>query len=263
MDLALTAVITALLVSALAGGITYLRSALNSRRQEAARAAAEQQIRRADARSREILLEAKEEGNRTRTAAEAGIRAERQEIQRLERRAEQREETLDKRSGALDEQNTGLERLQEQLETERTDFEDVRSKELARLEEISEREVERLEEISGLSANDARQMQMVRAEEAIEFDLARRYRDAEVEARERSESLARNILAGAIQRLASSVVSDSSVSSVPLPNDDMKGRLIGREGRNIRAIEAATGVDLIIDETPEAVTISCFDPIKI
>ena len=262
MDLALTAVITALLVSALAGGITYLRSALNSRRQEAARAAAEQQIRRADARSREILLEAKEEGNRTRTAAEAGIRAERQEIQRLERRAEQREETLDKRSGALDEQNTGLERLQEQLEIERTDFEDVRSKELARLEEISERETERLEEISGLSANDARQMQMARAEEVIEFDLARRYRDAEVEARERSENLARNILAGAIQRLASSVVSDSSLSSVPLPNDDMKGRLIGREGRNIRAIEAATGVDLIIDETPGAVTISCFDPIR-
>jgi ribonuclease Y len=251
MDLALTAVITALLVSALAGGIIYLRSALNSRRHEAARAAAEQQIRRADARSREILLEAKEEGNRTRSAAEAGIRAERQEIQRLERRTEQREETLDKRSSALDEQNTGLERLQEQLETERTDFEDVRSKELARLEEIS-----------GLSANDARQMQMVRAEEAIEFDLARRYRDAEVEARERSESLARNILAGSMQRLASSVVSDSSVSSVPLPNDDMKGRLIGREGRNIRAIEAATGVDLIIDETPEAVTISCFDPIR-
>ena len=251
MDLALTAVITALLVSALAGGIIYLRSALNSRRHEAARAAAEQQIRRADARSREILLEAKEEGNRTRSAAEAGIRAERQEIQRLERRTEQREETLDKRSSALDEQNTGLERLQEQLETERTDFEDVRSKELARLEEIS-----------GLSANDARQMQMVRAEEAIEFELARRYRDAEVEARERSESLARNILAGSIQRLASSVVSDSSVSSVPLPNDDMKGRLIGREGRNIRAIEAATGVDLIIDETPEAVTISCFDPIR-
>ena len=262
MDLALTAVITALLVGSVAGVITYVRSALTSRRQEAARVAAEQQIRRADARSKEILLEAKEEGIRTRTAVEAGIRAERQEIQRLESRVEQREETLEKRSGALDEQNTSLERFQAQLETERTDFEEGRTKELARLEEISIQENQRLEEISGLSASDARQMLMSRAEEAIEFDLARRYRDAEVEARERSEGLARNVLAGAIQRLASDVVSDSSVSSVPLPNDDMKGRLIGREGRNIRAIEAATGVDLIIDETPEAVTISCFDPIR-
>jgi ribonuclease Y len=262
MDLALTAVITALLVGSVAGVITYVRSALTSRRQEAARVAAEQQIRRADARSKEILLEAKEEGIRTRTAVEAGIRAERQEIQRLESRVEQREETLEKRSGALDEQNTSLERFQAQLETERTDFEEGRTKELARLEEISTQENQRLEEISGLSASDARQMLMSRAEQAIEFDLARRYRDAEVEARERSEGLARNVLAGAIQRLASDVVSDSSVSSVPLPNDDMKGRLIGREGRNIRAIEAATGVDLIIDETPEAVTISCFDPIR-
>jgi len=262
MDLALTAVITALLVGSVAGVITYARSALTSRRQEAARVAAEQQIRRADARSKEILLEAKEEGIRTRTAVEAGIRAERQEIQRLESRVEQREETLEKRSGDLDEQNTSLERFQAQLETERTDFEEGRTKELARLEEISIQENQRLEEISGLSASDARQMLMSRAEEAIEFDLARRYRDAEVEARERSEGLARNVLAGAIQRLASDVVSDSSVSSVPLPNDDMKGRLIGREGRNIRAIEAATGVDLIIDETPEAVTISCFDPIR-
>jgi ribonuclease Y len=262
MDLALTAVITALLVGSVAGVITYVRSALTSRRQEAARVAAEQQIRRADARSKEILLEAKEEGIRTRTAVEAGIRAERQEIQRLESRVEQREETLEKRSGDLDEQNTSLERFQAQLETERTDFEEGRTKELARLEEISTQENQRLEEISGLSASDARQMLMSRAEEAIEFDLARRYRDAEVEARERSEGLARNVLAGAIQRLASDVVSDSSVSSVPLPNDDMKGRLIGREGRNIRAIEAATGVDLIIDETPEAVTISCFDPIR-
>jgi len=262
MDLALTAVITALLVGSVAGVITYVRSALTSRRQEAARVAAEQQIRRADARSKEILLEAKEEGIRTRTAVEAGIRAERQEIQRLESRVEQREETLEKRSGDLDEQNTSLERFQAQLETERTDFEEGRTKELARLEEISIQENQRLEEISGLSASDARQMLMSRAEQAIEFDLARRYRDAEVEARERSEGLARNVLAGAIQRLASDVVSDSSVSSVPLPNDDMKGRLIGREGRNIRAIEAATGVDLIIDETPEAVTISCFDPIR-
>ncbi|MBT3942202.1 MAG: ribonuclease Y [Chloroflexi bacterium] len=262
MDLALTAVITALLVGVIAGFLIYLRSALTSRRQQAAREAAEQQIRRADARSKEILLEAKEEGIKTRTAAEADVRAERQEIQRHERRVEQREESLEKRSGALDETNRGLERLQTQLETERTEFEELRKTETARIEEISQRETERLEEISGLSANDARQMQMSRAEEAIQFDLARRYRDAEAEAREHAEGQARNILAGAIQRLASDVVSDSSVSSVPLPNDDMKGRLIGREGRNIRAIEAATGVDLIIDETPEAVTISCFDPIR-
>ncbi len=252
MDLALTAVITALLVGALAGGLSfYLRGALTTRGQEAARAAAEQQIRRADARSKEILLEAKEQGIQTRNAIEAEIRAERQEIKRLETRVEQREETLENRSGALDEQNRSLERLQEQIEVERAD-----------LKEVQQRETARLEEISGLSASDARQMLMGRAEVEIEFDVARRYRDAEAEARERSDALARDVLAGAIQRLASDVVSDGSVSSVPLPNDDMKGRLIGREGRNIRAIEAATGVDLIIDDTPEAVTISCFDPIR-
>ncbi|MCH7907475.1 MAG: DUF3552 domain-containing protein, partial [Chloroflexi bacterium] len=193
MDLALTAVITALLVGVLAGGLSfYLRGALITRGQEAARAAAEQQIRRADARSKEILLEAREHGIKTRTALEAETRAERQELQRLETRVEQREETLGKRAGALEERDRSLERLQEQLEGERTD-----------LEEVRQREDERLEEISGLSATDARQMLMDRAEEAIEFDLARRYRDAEVEARERSDVLARDVLAGARQRLAS------------------------------------------------------------
>ncbi len=252
MDLVLTAVITALLVGApaVAAGL-YLRGKLLSHGRQAAAAAAEQQIRRAEARSKELLLEAKEEGIRTRTALEAEIRAQRQELQRQELRAEQRTENLENRASSLDRQDADLRKRQEALEEERQELESLR-----------QQETERLEQVSNLSMADARQLLMARAEEAIAFDLARRHRDAEMEARERADDTAREIIAGAIQRLASDVVSDNSVSSDPLPNDEMKGRLIGREGRNIRAIEAATGVDLIIDDTPEAVSISCFDPVR-
>jgi len=121
---------------------------------------------------------------------------------------------------------------------------------------------QRLEEISNLSMEDAQAELMRRAEEEIQHELALRYRDMEDEARVKADDTAREIISEAIQRQASDVVSEATLSSVQLPNDEMKGRLIGREGRNIRAIEKATGVDLIIDDTPEAVTISCFDPIR-
>ncbi|MDP6360211.1 MAG: ribonuclease Y, partial [Planctomycetota bacterium] len=202
-------------------------------------------------RTKEILLEAKEEALTTKTAAESEIRARRQESQNQQRRLDQREENLDRRNIGLDRQTTKLQQRESSLENEKKSLSQLRQEEMARLEEVS-----------SLSMLDARELLLKRAEEDLEFEMARKLRDAENEAHLTAEDNAREIVGAAIQRLASGVVSEATVSSVALPSDDMKGRLIGREGRNIRAIEAATGADLIIDDTPEAVTISCFDPIR-
>ena len=252
MELVLTAVLTTLVVGVLAAaGGFYLRKTLASNSIRASEQAAEQQIRRAEARSKEILLEAKEQTLQLRTTAEEELRRERQELQRTESRLEAREENLENRAGLLEQRDAELRQTRDALETEQRELAAVR-----------EQEQERLEQISNLSMADARQLLLDRAEEEVEFELARRYRDAELQAREDADGKAREILASTIQRLASEVVSEVTVSSVQLPSDDMKGRLIGREGRNIRAIEAATGVDLIVDDVPETVTLSCFDPIR-
>ncbi len=252
MDIVLTAVLTALVTGVLAGaGGYYLRNTLASNSIRASEEAAKQQIRRAEARSREILLEAKEQTLQIRTTAEEELRKERQELQRTESRLEAREENLENRAGLLEQRDAELRQTRDAVEEEQRQLATVRLQ-----------EQERLEHISGLSMADARQLLLDRAEEEVEFELARRYRDSELQAREEADGKARHILAATIQRLASEVVSEVTVSSVQLPSDDMKGRLIGREGRNIRAIEAATGVDLIVDDVPETVTLSCFDPIR-
>ncbi|MBM3956420.1 MAG: ribonuclease Y [Gemmatimonadetes bacterium] len=251
MEIILTAVLTALVVGAIAGGIVYLRDALAGRSRKAAAEAAEQQVRRAEERSKEILLEAKEQALAVRTAVESDLRAERQELQRQEKRLEQRDEELTERAASLERHEAELRQLQSGLEERQEELKAFRL-----------RELERLESVSGMSLAEARQSLLERAEEDIRFEVARRYRDAEIEAQEQADARAREVVSQAIQRLASDVASESTVSTIPLPNDEMKGRLIGREGRNIRAIENATGVDLIIDDVPEAVTISCFDPVR-
>lgn len=249
-------ILVAVLAAAIAGvaaGLAgfFMRGVLTAKARTASLEAAEQQIRRAESRSKEILLEAKEEALRARTNSEADLRRQRQESQKLESRLEAKEEGLDRRTEALNKHESEVRQVQSRLEAEREE-----------LKALRKQESERLEKVSGLSMADARQLLLDRAQDEVQFDLARRFRDAEVQAREQAEERAREIIGGAIQRLASDVVSESTVSTIPLPNDEMKGRLIGREGRNIRAIEAATGVDLIIDDVPEAVTISCFDPIR-
>jgi ribonuclease Y len=251
MDTILAAVLVA--VAGITAGVAgfYLRGVLTAKARAASLEAAEQQIRRAEARSKEILVEAKEEALRIRTSSESDLRKQRQELQKLESRNEAKEENLERRAEQLNKHESEIRQLQARLEEDRNELKGFR-----------QREMERLEKISGLSPADARQLLLDRAEEETKFELARRYRDAEAQAREVAEERARNVIAGAIQRLASEVVSESTVATIALPNDEMKGRLIGREGRNIRAIEAATGVDLIVDDVPEAVTISCFDPIR-
>ena len=205
--------------------------------------------------TRAILLEAKEEALKSRSAGEAELRERRSELQRTEQRLSHREENLEGRAA-------NLERREKSLPQKEKAVEELQAQLQAELKELKQAELQQLEAISGLSVSDAREMVMRRAEDEAQYDVARRYYEVEQRAREEAYEKARNIVASATHRLAADVVSEITVTTVPLPTDDMKGRLIGREGRNIRAIEKATGVDLIIDDTPEAVTLSCFDPIR-
>ena len=243
------AVLAALVVGAVGG---YFARRISKRKQyEAAQSETAKVMEEAKEDQRRLLLEAKEEALRTRSDVEAELRDRRSELQRTEGRLSNREEAVERRSNNFDRREKGLAEKEKSIEQSEAELEKLRQQELAHLEEIS-----------SLSVADARDQLMRRAEDDIQHELARRYRDMEEQAREEASEKARNILSTSIHRLASDVVSEVTVTTVPLPSDDMKGRLIGREGRNIRAIEKTTGVDLIIDDTPEAVTLSCFDPIR-
>jgi ribonuclease Y len=232
------------------GGFLALRF-LNQRGESGARQQASVILMEGEEAKKRLVLEGQEEALRLRAGAEKEFRDQRVELQQQERRVSGRDEQLARRSESLEQRDRALDKKERELETRKADQEEFRRK-----------EQEQLEAISGLSMSDARDVLMKRAEEDIQYDLARQYRDMEERAKEQADQNARKIVTLAIHRLASDVVSEHTTSVVPLPNDEMKGRLIGREGRNIRAIEAATGVDLIIDDTPEAVTVSCFDPIR-
>jgi len=205
----------------------------------------------AQAKYEQMVLEAKDEAVKVRAASEADSRERRYELQRLERRSSQREERLERKLEALDRREHSLIGREKEIDTVR-----------AQVEEVKEKQLQRLEEVSGMSSDEAKQQLLNTVEGEIKDDAARRVREWEVRFKDEIDNIARDILATTIQRCATDVVSATTVSMVPLPSDDMKGRLIGREGRNIRALEQATGVDLIIDDTPESVTISSFDPIR-
>ncbi len=224
---------------------------VHGRRYEAAKTAASRVLEEAREQKRSILIEAKEEALQTRSAAEAELRERRSEMRRSERRLSNREENVERRGNNLESREKSLSEKERGIEQLRADLEQMRHKEL-----------ELLEERAGVSIGEAKDLLMHQAEQDIQHELARLYRDMEATAREEADQKARRILSTSIQRLASDVVSEVTVTTVPLPSDDMKGRLIGREGRNIRAIEKTTGVDLIIGDTPEAVTVSCFDPVR-
>lgn len=227
------------------------RSWILGRRREAARSEAEALMDAAREERRDLLLEAKEEALQTRSAAETEIRERRSELGRTERRLANREENSERRTTNLDRRERTLQANEDALEESKAELAELKNKELATLEAVS-----------GLSLSEAKDLLIQRADGEIQHELAIRYRDAEERAREEAEDKARRVVSQSIHRLASDVVSEVTVTTVPLPSDDMKGRLIGREGRNIKAISKATGVDLIIDDTPEAVTLSCFDPIR-
>ena len=252
MDITVIAVL-AVLGGLIVGGIGgYLgRRVTNSKRYDEAQSEAARLLEEATKQQRSVLIEAKEEALKIRSAGESELREGRSELQRMERRLSNREENVEGRANNLERRERSL--TQKEKDAEQLD---------AELQELKQKELQHLEEISELSVADAKHQLMRRAEEDIQHELARKYRDLEQQAHEEASSKARNVLAQSIHRLAAEVVSEVTITTVPLPSDDMKGRLIGREGRNIRAIEKATGVDLIIDDTPEAVTLSCFDPVR-
>ncbi|MGE5586390.1 MAG: ribonuclease Y [Bacillota bacterium] len=250
-------VIVAAIVSVLVGAaLGYLaRKTLAEAKIQSAELAAkrivEEAEKEAEAAKREILLEAKEEAHRLRNEIEQEERTRRAELQRTERRLLQKEESLDRKLEALERKEESITRKERELE--------------AAKEEVAKLHVEQraeLQRISGLSSEDAKALLLKDVEDEIRHEAAVLIRDIEAQAKEEAERRAREIVAAAIQRCAADHVAETSVSVVSLPSDEMKGRIIGREGRNIRALETLTGIDLIIDDTPEAVILSGFDPVR-
>ena len=207
--------------------------------------------REAEAAKREALVEAKDEAYRMRTEAESDLKSRRQEIEKKEDRISQRESTLDSRANSLDRKEQTIEAKEQELQRARQE-----------LDKVAERARAELERVAGMSSQDAKQALIEQIEEEAKRDAMVIVRDVEAQAREEADKRARKIIAIAMQRIASDLTTESTVTTITLPNDDMKGRIIGREGRNIRAFESATGTNLIIDDTPEAVVLSCFDPIR-
>ena len=205
----------------------------------------------ASAAHEDMLKKAREEAVKVRAAAEADSRERRFELQRLERRFTQKEEKLEHKLESLDRREHGLSNREREIEAVKLQLDEIKAKQL-----------QRLELISGISSDEAKQELLLAIEEEIRGEASRRVRDWESRIKDEIDEKSRDILSTSIQRCATDVVSETTVSVVALPSDEMKGRLIGREGRNIRALEQATGVDLIIDDTPEAVTISSFDPLR-
>jgi ribonuclease Y len=205
----------------------------------------------AETRQKELLLEAKEETLSLRNSLEAELKERRTEAARIEQRLAQKEENLDRKIETL-------ERREQSVRDREAQIEHLRSE----AEELRQRQATELERVANLTVDEARQQLLAAVEVEIRDEASRRVREIEKEVEATAGQRARKILATAIQRYTSEVTAETTVSVVPIPSDDMKGRIIGREGRNIRAIEAATGVDLIIDDTPDAVTVSAFDPVR-
>ncbi len=218
---------------------------------EQAKAILEKAIRDAEIQKKEALLEAKEEVHRLRSDLEKEIKERRNELQRLERRTIQKEESLDKKIEGIEKQEEALVRKEQEIQL-------VRNK----ADELYQQQFAELERVSAMSQEEAKAYLLSITEEAVQQDMAILIRNLEAQAKEKADRKAREIISLAIQRCAADHVAETTVSVVELPNDEMKGRIIGREGRNIRTLETLTGLDLIIDDTPEAVILSGFDPVR-
>ena len=253
-------IVIALICAAVCAGIAFLlgiehrkkeaESAIGSAEQEAKRIVSDA-IKTAEARKKEVVLEGKDEIHRQRTEAERELNERRKEVQRQERRVQQKEETLDKKIESLETKEEAVAKKNKQAEER-----------LAEAESVKKSQFEMLERISGFTVDQAKEYMLKNLEDELTHEKAVRIMEFEQETRDEAEKTAREIISLAIQRCAADHVAEATISVVPLPNDEMKGRIIGREGRNIRTIETLTGVDLIIDDTPEAITLSCFEPVR-
>ena len=219
--------------------------------EEEAKRIREEGAKEAETKKKEALISAKEEILKQRNEAEKELKERRSDISRMERRLTQKEENLDKKTEALERKNETLDKKIKENDALREQIEELRSKEL-----------EILEQISGVSAEQAKEELISRVESEVKHELAQRLDELETQFKEEADAKAKNIISLAIQRCAADHVAETTVSVVSLPNEDMKGRIIGREGRNIQMLEKLTGVELIIDDTPEAITLSGFDPVR-
>ncbi|MDO5591198.1 MAG: ribonuclease Y, partial [Lachnospiraceae bacterium] len=208
-------------------------------------------VKTAETKKKESLLEIKEESIKNKNELEKETKERRAELQRYEKRVLSKEETLDKKADAIEKREAGFAAKEEQL----------RQRE-AKVDELSKQRVQELERISGLTSEQAKEYLLKTVEEDVKHDTAKMVKELEAQAKEEADKKAKEYVVTAIQRCAADHVAETTISVVQLPNDEMKGRIIGREGRNIRTLETMTGVELIIDDTPEAVVLSGFDPIR-
>lgn len=219
--------------------------------EEAAKKLIADAIKEADSKKRETILEAKEDIHRLRTELDNEIKERRQEQQRVDKRLNQKEETLDRKLETV-------EKKDETLRLKETELGEMEQK----IQELHQRQLHELERLSGLSQEEARELLLQNVQKETRHEAAQLIKEIENQTKQEAEKRAREIISQSIQRYAADHVAETTVSVVSLPNDEMKGRIIGREGRNIRALETLTGIDLIIDDTPEAVIVSGFDPVR-
>ncbi|HCW79936.1 MAG TPA: ribonuclease Y [Ruminococcaceae bacterium] len=256
----MTCILIALACAAIAGIVCFFLGSQHRRKtaeytigsaEEEAKRIINDAINKAETKKKEAILEGKDEIHRQRTEAEHELNDRRKEVQRQERRIQQKEETLDKKMESLEAKEETLSDKNKQVENR-----------LAEVESLRKGQADTLERISGFTKDQAKDYLLSNLDNELTHEKAVKLMEYEQQTREEAEGKAREIISTAIQRCAADHVAEATISVVPLPNDEMKGRIIGREGRNIRAIETMTGVDLIIDDTPEAITLSCFEPVR-